>query len=216
MKVPPDRREALRAALEQAGAVAVEARGTGEVWRYSLDGAAVTLWRTGTVRVTGKGEGREVLARLVDEVADPSTPVLPVDLPQDVPWVGVDESGKGDYFGPLVSAAAYVSPDAAPTLRELGVADSKRLSDKRVMALAPQIRAHVESSLTVVAPPRYNDLYASFRRQGKRLNDMLAWAHARSIEDLLEAGLPARLRDRGPVRQRERRRGTADGDDALA
>ncbi|MEA2386046.1 MAG: ribonuclease [Thermoleophilaceae bacterium] len=189
MKVPPDRRDALRAALEQAGALPLPATGTGEVFRYSLDGAAVTLWRTGTVRVTGKGEGRAVLEPLVEAVADASTPALPVDLPRDVPWAGVDESGKGDYFGPLVSAAAYVAPDAAQELRSLGVVDSKRLSDGRVAKLEPAIRELVVPALTVIAPPRYNDLYASFRRQGRRLNDLLAWAHARSIEDLLEAGL---------------------------
>ena len=185
MKVPPD---ALRVAVEQAGAVEREAKGSGELWRYELDGATVTVWRTGTARVQGKGEGRHVLEKLVAEVAEPERPAFPVDLPRDRPWAGVDESGKGDYFGPLVSAVAQVDPSAADELRALGVADSKRLSDGRVRSLAPQIRELTEWRTTVVAPPRYNDLYADLRRQGRRLNDLLAWAHARSIEDLLAAG----------------------------
>lgn len=183
MKVPPD---ALRVAVEQAGAVEREAKGSGELWRYELDGATVTVWSTGTVRVSGKGEGRSLLEQLVAEVA--VRPALPVDLPRDRPWAGLDESGKGDYFGPLVSAAVCVSPSVGAELEGLGVVDSKRLSDGRVRSLAPSIRSSVAYALTVVAPPRYNDLYADFRREGRRLNDLLAWAHARSLEDLLAAG----------------------------
>jgi ribonuclease HIII len=182
VKLDPD---ALRPALVQAGAVEREARGSGELFRYELDGATVTVWRTGTARVHGKGEGREVLEKLVADLAD-DPPALPVDLPRDRPWVGMDESGKGDYFGPLVSAAVELDP--SDLLADLGVADSKKLSDKRVARLAPEIRARVRWRTTVLAPPRYNDLYEQFRREGRRLNDLLAWAHARSLEDLLEAG----------------------------
>ena len=187
MKVAPDRRDTLRAALEQALAVPLPARGSGEVFRYELDGATVTLWQTGTVRVQGKGEGREPLEKLVADLAE-APPAPPVDLPRDRPWAGVDESGKGDYFGPLVSAAVVVDPLVAPELEALGVADSKRLSDARVAALAPQVRERCRFTVTAVAPPRYNDLYEQFRREGRRLNDLLAWAHARSIEDLLAGG----------------------------
>jgi ribonuclease HIII len=176
---------ALRAAVVQAGAAEREARGSGELFRYELDGATVTVWRTGTARVQGKGEGREVLEKLVADLAD-DPPALPVDLPRDRPWVGVDESGKGDYFGPLVSAAVEVDP--SDLLVDLGVADSKKLSDGRVTRMAPELRSRVRHAITVLAPPRYNDLYEQFRREGRRLNDLLAWAHARSLEDLLAAG----------------------------
>jgi ribonuclease HIII len=172
----------------KVGAERREAKGAGEVWRYALDGAQVTLWRTGTVRVQGKGEGLEPLTRLVEEFAVPDTAPVPMDLPRDAPWAGVDESGKGDYFGPLVSAAVVVDPHVAAQLAELGVQDSKRLSDGRVARLAPEVRRLTRHALTVVAPPRYNTLYAEFRREGKRLNQLLAWAHVRSVSDLLEQG----------------------------
>lgn len=196
MKVPPARRDALRAAIEQAGATECEARGSGELWRYELDGATVTLWSTGTCRVQGRGEGREVLERLVAEVAeapamapqDARGTAAPLALPRDRPWAGVDESGKGDYFGPLVSAAVCVDPAAAAELERAGVADSKRLSDARVRSLAGTVRDATAFRLTVIAPPRYNELYVQLRREGRGLNDLLAWAHARSIEDLLDAG----------------------------
>ena len=183
MKVSPD---ALLAALVQAGAVERAARGSGKLFRYELDGATVTVWTTGTARVQGKGEGREILTKLVADIAREE---LPIELDRTRPWAGVDESGKGDYFGPLVSAAVCVDPIAASSLELLGVADSKRLSDGRVAKLAPRVREAVTWRVTAVAPPRYNDLYEQFRREGRRLNDLLAWAHARSIEDLLSAGV---------------------------
>jgi ribonuclease HIII len=70
------------------------------------------------------------------------------------------------------------------------VQDSKTLTDKRVRALAPQVRAATRHAITRLPPPRYNELYADFRRQGKRLNQLLAWAHVRSLRTLLEAGEP--------------------------
>ena len=184
MKVPPD---LLRDAVVQAGGTQLESKGSGELYRYELDGATVTVWRTGTARVGGKGEGREVLSKLVADLAE-DPPGLPVDLPRDRPWAGVDESGKGDYFGPLVSAAVCVTPEAARSLTELGVVDSKRVSDGRVAKLAPLVREATRFTITALAPPRYNDLYEELRREGRRLNDLLAWAHARSIEDLLAGG----------------------------
>jgi ribonuclease HIII len=192
LKVGGERQEALRQALERSGAERGEAKGSGELWRYALDGASVTLWRTGTVRVQGKGEMLDVVTRLVAEHAVPEkagTAAGPpgVDLPRDRPWAGVDESGKGDYFGPLVSAAVVVDPGAVDALVAAGVQDSKKLTDKRVRALAPQVRRLTAHALTRVAPPRYNAMYADFRREGKRLNQLLAWAHIRSLRTLLEA-----------------------------
>jgi ribonuclease HIII len=189
VKVGAERREALREALERSGAERREATGSGELWRYALDGGQVTLWRTGTVRVQGKGEGTPVLERLVAEFAVPEGAPVPLDLPRDAPWAGVDESGKGDFFGPLVSAAVVVAPEAAGALAALGVRDSKKLTDPRVRRLAPEVRRHATATaLTVVAPPRYNALYGEFRREGKRLNQLLAWAHVRSIADVVGQG----------------------------
>ena len=190
-----ERQAALASELERSGATRDDVKGSGEVWRYRLDGATVTLWRTGTCRVQGKGEMLDVLTALVAAhavpVGDAPAPPAgrPTDLPPGVPWVGCDESGKGDYFGPLVSAAVYVEPDAADRLRALGVQDSKTLTAKRVTTLAPQIRSLTTHAITTIAPPRYNELYAEFRARGKRLNHLLAWGHVRSIEDLIEAGL---------------------------
>jgi ribonuclease HIII len=110
-----------------------------------------------------------------------------------VPHIGTDEAGKGDYFGPLVCAACYLDADVTRTLRALGVRDSKRLSDRRIRALAGQIRAHLPGRYAVVTvrPLRYNSLDEELRSEGKNLNSLVAWGHARAIRDLFGHGVRA-------------------------
>ncbi|MEZ5387327.1 MAG: ribonuclease HIII [Prosthecobacter sp.] len=101
------------------------------------------------------------------------------------PHIGVDESGKGDFFGPLVIAGVYVDGDAVRRLREIGVVDSKRIgSDARIFKLASEIRRlrGLQWEVISIHPARYNELYAKFGN----LNRLLAWGHARVIENLLE------------------------------
>jgi len=104
-------------------------------------------------------------------------------------WIGTDEAGKGDYFGPLVSAAMYVDAEIVRKLQELGVRDSKKLSDGRVRELAAAIRERCGTRVLRVVPlmpEAYNRLHEQFVEEGKSLNTLLAWAHARAIEDLLK------------------------------
>src|SRR5256714_14111424 len=100
------------------------------------------------------------------------------------PHFGVDESGKGDFFGPLVIAGVYVDQGIARKLIEAGVQDSKRIgSDARIRALADAIRKNSMGLIEVVliGPAKYNELYEKFGN----LNKLLAWGHARVIENLL-------------------------------
>lgn len=94
--------------------------------------------------------------------------------------IGVDESGKGDYFGPLVVAACFVGPEHMAELD--GVKDSKKLTDKQSLAIAAKIRATCPHSIIAIGPAKYNELYAKFAN----LNKLLAWGHARAIENVLE------------------------------
>lgn len=96
--------------------------------------------------------------------------------------IGIDESGKGDYFGPLVIAAVLVTPADEPDLRLMQVRDSKRISDGRILEMAPDIRQVCRHSVVAIGPHRYNDLYAKI----KNLNRLLAWGHARALENILE------------------------------
>lgn len=101
------------------------------------------------------------------------------------PHFGVDESGKGDLFGPLVIAGAYVDKSIARRLLDLGVKDSKLIkSDKNACDLADAIRENIHSGISVITlmPEKYNDLHYRMRN----LNILLAWAHATVIENLLK------------------------------
>ena len=101
-------------------------------------------------------------------------------------WIGTDEAGKGDYFGPLVVAAVYVDADCRETLVDLGIADGKTLSNRRVRDLAELMRTRYERHIVVVErmPNAYNSLYNEFRRRGQNLNHFLASLHAEAIHTL--------------------------------
>lgn len=94
--------------------------------------------------------------------------------------VGVDESGKGDFFGPLVVAACYVGPEHYAELE--GVKDSKKLTDLQALALAEKIKKVCPHSVILMNPVKYNELYLKI----KNLNHLLAWGHAQAIENVLE------------------------------
>src|SRR3989338_1509233 len=97
-------------------------------------------------------------------------------------WIGIDEAGKGDYFGYLVIAGVVADDDAATKLREIGVKDSKMLSDTAVAKLATKIKKACRHDIVRISPEKYNSLYKKFQS----LNKMLAWGHARAIENLLQ------------------------------
>jgi ribonuclease HIII len=105
----------------------------------------------------------------------------------DFPYIGTDESGKGDYFGPLVVAGVWVNESINEKLKLLDVKDSKLLSDKRCRELARKIREICIGRFEEIEllPKRYNELYEQFRKEGKNLNHLLAWGHARTIETIL-------------------------------
>ena len=100
------------------------------------------------------------------------------------PHIGTDEAGKGDYFGPLVVAAAYADGVALDRLPQAGVRDSKSITsirrlwelDKAVKQVCPTFE------VVLISPRRYNELHAKMHN----LNRLLAWAHARAIENILE------------------------------
>ena len=101
-------------------------------------------------------------------------------------WIGTDEAGKGDYFGPLVVAAVYVDADCREAFSDLGIADGKTLSNRRVRDLAELMRCHYERNVVVVKrmPAEYNSLYNEFRKRGQNLNHLLASLHAEAMHTL--------------------------------
>jgi ribonuclease HIII len=98
--------------------------------------------------------------------------------------LGVDESGKGDFFGPLCIAGVYVNESVINAWKDAGIRDSKNISsDKRIRELAELIRKTPGclSSVVPVGNEAYNRLYTKL----KSVNTLLAWGHARVIENLM-------------------------------
>lgn len=112
------------------------------------------------------------------------------------PHFGIDESGKGDFFGPLVIAGVYVDRGIARKFMEAGIQDSKKIgSDKKIRDLSKIIKSTqgAVSSVVEISPAKYNAL---FEKIGN-LNRLLAWGHARVIENLaaLKPDCPRALSD---------------------
>ena len=98
---------------------------------------------------------------------------------------GSDESGKGDYFGPLVVCCAYTDEALSEEMRRLGVKDCKQMTDKAVLtagAALRQLLGPTGYAVVKLGPAAYNRLYARIRN----INRLLAWAHGTAIEELLE------------------------------
>ena len=99
------------------------------------------------------------------------------------PRIGVDEAGKGDFFGPLCVGALFATAEQIEELISMGIKDSKKLSDKEVLKLSHEIQKKFHHSIIRIGPAKYNELYSKFRN----LNSLLAWGHATAIENLVVA-----------------------------
>jgi ribonuclease HIII len=98
--------------------------------------------------------------------------------------IGIDEAGKGDYFGPLVICAVGITPEVDIKLKSAGVTDSKSLSDEAVINISKKIKTMAVYDVVSIGPEKYNELYGKFRN----LNKLLAWGHARALENVLKKG----------------------------
>ena len=99
--------------------------------------------------------------------------------------IGTDESGKGDYFGPLSVAGVAINKNDEEKLLRIGVKDSKQISDEKILLIANEIRKIIPRhriQIVFINPEKYNQLY----NEMKNLNRILAWGHARTIENLLQ------------------------------
>lgn len=193
LKVPPADQERLRARLNSLDLewrsvphAAFSARG---------EGAVVTLYNSGKLVIQGADPEAFVLQHTGLELpADPTRQTEAGSVAATStgdpfahltgPVVGSDETGKGDYFGPLVVVAVRMESSQAQKLTEWGVADSKKLTDKRALKLAALLREEVEHAIECLCPPEYNAQYARIRS----LNPLLAGMHAKAIRAVAQAG----------------------------
>jgi ribonuclease HIII len=147
----------------------------------------INLYTSGKLLVQGKGAA-EFVEFILEPLVLQSVSLGYEDMlnpEQSEPHMGVDESGKGDFFGPMVIAAAYIDPELLEKMRELDVKDSKNItSDKKAMFIGSELRKLLGKRFSVVqiGPAAYNRLYSKMRS----VNRILAWGHARAIENMLD------------------------------
>lgn len=138
------------------------------------------------IRTVIQGNNEEILYQKVNQIifGDKFHFENKIELPEPEEYIGIDESGKGDFFGPLVIAAAFANKFILNELKKIGVKDSKELNDIQIQLLFPQIKKILGNnySVFVLNPKKYNHLY----NQVKNLNKLLAYGHSKSLAALLD------------------------------
>jgi len=201
--IPRGQQHRLREILHAAEAVDQALGGPYEAWRLKLtvdsSHALAILYTSGKLVLSGQAPAFDQLQSYVEGAGQRLSPKARTSptaesstIPAETePHIGTDEAGKGDFFGPMVTAGVFVEKRTAEILRTLGVRDSKTVSDRELRGLAASVREVVDEqhrAVLVLSPKRYNELYQQMRSEGKNLNSMLAWTHTRVIEDLIKAG----------------------------
>ena len=184
LKLPTDEQDGIRRFFAGHGFEMRDANYA--FWQARGPGCNATFYKSGKLLLQGK-EADVWRGLLGDETPDarPYHRALskhPIPVPAE--WIGTDEAGKGDYFGPLVVAGVSLKRADLEILSTLGIDDSKAIADDRMPEMETQIRALADTEVIVLRPAKYNDLYDRFGN----LNKLLAWAHGRVIENLLERG----------------------------
>ena len=105
-----------------------------------------------------------------------------VDIPSDIASVGSDEVGTGDYYGPIVVTASFVSKDNIPFLTELGVRDSKKLSDEQILKIVPKIIKKIPYKTIMLSNKEYNDNYG----KDMNMNKIKAVLHNKVLTEMVK------------------------------
>ncbi len=145
-------------------------------------GVSCTLYSSGKLTVQGKDKEEFISFYLEPEILKTFSFAYPETTVNLSPHIGIDESGKGDFFGPLCIAGVHATTEQIKELLAMGVKDSKRMADKPILVLSKKIKECVPHSLVRISPSKYNELYVQF----KNLNKLLAWGHATAIFELVE------------------------------
>ena len=143
-------------------------------------GVSCTLYESGKLTVQGKEMGHFLEFYLEPEILQEFRFSHPEAHLKLTPRIGMDEAGKGDFFGPLCVAALFADSEGIKELSKMGVKDSKSFSDTAILKLAKELRLKYAHTVIRLFPQKYNELYAKF----KNLNRLLGWTHVAALGDL--------------------------------
>lgn len=179
-KIPLHLKDRLKNDLEEQGFSLSKPAYT--VFSASKKGVSCTLYESGALTVQGKEKDPFIEFYLEPEILQNFSYTHPTANVDKTARIGCDEAGKGDYFGPIVSASLYADEKGIEKLLSMGVRDSKTFSDVKIRKLAATIEKEFVHQIVLVMPEKYNALYAKFQN----LNTLLGWMHATAIAKLHE------------------------------
>lgn len=151
------------------------------VFSAQKKGVSCTLYTSGKLTVQGKEMGDFITFYLEPEILQSIAYSYPESQVSMTARIGIDESGKGDFFGPLCIAGVQADEAMIKELLKIGVRDSKQIGDKAIRALCGKIKKACPHAVVFISPKKYNELYANFQN----LNKLLGWGHATAIADLV-------------------------------
>lgn len=144
-------------------------------------GVSCTLYQSGKLLVQGKDMGTFIEFYLEPQILKDFSYTHQETLVDTTPRIGCDEAGKGDFFGHLTAAAVYADQGGIQELIKMGVKDSKSMNDTTILSLGRKIEKNFPCHIVAIGPEKYNEIYPKFGN----LNQLLAWAHASCIEQLV-------------------------------
>jgi len=179
-KIEPNMTKPLYALLEAEGFSFFQPPHT--EFQAKKNGVVCTLYKSGKLTVQGKKMGEFIEFQLEPKILGTFNYKYGEQKLDPTARIGIDESGKGDFFGPLCVGGIFAEEGAVFELQKLGVRDSKNLSDAAIRKIAAKIKSGFLCHTVRINPLKYNELYKKFGN----LNHLLAWAHATTIETLVE------------------------------
>ena len=141
-------------------------------------GISIAVYKSGKMVIQGSDIRPFIEFYLEPEILKNFTFTNPQSSLDKTPRIGVDEAGKGDYFGPISICGVMIQENQFESLIKLGVKDSKKITDSKIISMSEKIKEICAYEAIVIFPQKYNLLYEKF----KNLNKLLAWAHAKTIE----------------------------------
>nr|WP_106780269.1 ribonuclease HIII [Lysinibacillus timonensis] len=176
----------------------VDRNAPGVVFAAKLQDVAITVYKSGKVMFQGSGAQREASHFGGASSTTPSNKGTTIKdkskgdkLPDNfvqMSVIGSDETGTGDYFGPVTVAAVYVPKDKIKLMYELGVKDSKMLTDSKMLEIAPDIKAACTNSILTLRNDKYNEIQGKGYSQGK----IKAMLHNQALKHVLNKIAPVK------------------------
>ncbi|MFJ7697300.1 ribonuclease HIII [Lysinibacillus fusiformis] len=171
----------------------IERKAAGVIFAAKLPDTSITMYKSGKLMFQGGGAEREA-ARwgTIEKTSNSKSSTIGAKgdtLPDQfatMSVLGSDETGTGDFFGPITVAAVYVPASKIELINELGVKDSKMLSDDYMRNIAPDLRAACVHSVLILRNEKYNSLQAKGYSQGK----MKAMMHNKALQNTLTKMAP--------------------------